>query len=38
MSVSEFYDDTSPKTWQKVIGEDLHYHVGWVKEIFFTTQ
>ena len=29
MSVSEFYDDTSPKTWQKVIGEDLHYHVGW---------
>ena len=29
MSVSEFYDDTSRKTWQKVIGKDLHYHVGW---------
>jgi len=29
MSISEFYDDTPPRTWQKVIGEDLHYHVGW---------
>ena len=29
MSVGEFYDDTSPKIWKKVIGEDLHYHVGW---------
>lgn len=36
MSVSEFYDDTSPKTWQKVIGKDLHYHVGWGEgDIFF---
>ena len=29
MSVSEFYDDTSPAIWKRVIGEDLHYHVGW---------
>ncbi len=29
MSVSEFYDDTSPEIWKRVIGEDLHYHVGW---------
>ena len=29
MSVGEFYDDTSPEIWKKVIGEDLHYHVGW---------
>ena len=29
MSISKFYDDTSPEIWKKVIGEDLHYHVGW---------
>lgn len=29
MSVSELYDDTSPEVWKKVIGNDLHYHVGW---------
>jgi len=29
MSIGEFYDDTSPEVWKKVIGEDLHYHVGW---------
>ena len=29
MSVGNFYDDTSPDIWKKVIGEDLHYHVGW---------
>jgi len=29
MSVGNFYDDTSPEIWKKVIGEDLHYHVGW---------
>ena len=29
MSVQELYDDTSPEIWKKVIGEDLHYHVGW---------
>ena len=29
MNVHELYDDTSPEIWKKVIGEDLHYHVGW---------
>ena len=29
MEVDEFYDDTSPEIWRKVIGNDLHYHVGW---------
>ena len=29
MEVDEFYDDTSPEIWKKVIGNDLHYHVGW---------
>ena len=29
MEVDEFYDDTLPETWKKVIGNDLHYHVGW---------
>ena len=29
MNVPELYDDTSPEIWKKVIGEDLHYHVGW---------
>ena len=29
MEVNEFYDDTSPEIWKKVIGNDLHYHVGW---------
>lgn len=28
-SVNKFYDDTSPEVWKKVIGDDLHYHVGW---------
>jgi hypothetical protein len=28
-SVSEFYDDTPAKLWKKVIGDDLHYHLGW---------
>ena len=28
-SVNKFYDDTSPEIWKKVIGDDLHYHVGW---------
>ena len=29
MEVDDFYDDTSPEIWKKVIGNDLHYHVGW---------
>ena len=29
MNVHELYDDTSPEIWKKVIGKDLHYHVGW---------
>ena len=29
MEVNEFYDDTLPEIWKKVIGNDLHYHVGW---------
>ena len=29
MEIDEFYDDTSPEIWKKVIGNDLHYHVGW---------
>ena len=29
MEVNEFYDDTSPEIWKRVIGNDLHYHVGW---------
>tara|TARA_A100001035_G_scaffold103439_1_gene81011 strand:+ start:1457 stop:2188 length:732 start_codon:yes stop_codon:yes gene_type:complete len=29
LEVDEFYDDTSPEIWKKVIGNDLHYHVGW---------
>lgn len=29
MSVKKLYDDTSPEIWKKVIGKDLHYHVGW---------
>ena len=36
MSVDQFYDDTSPEIWKKVIGDDLHYHVGWGEgDIFF---
>ena len=31
MEVDEFYDDTLPEIWKKVIGNDLHYHVGWGK-------
>ena len=29
MEVDKFYDDTLPEIWKKVIGNDLHYHVGW---------
>ena len=29
MSVQELYDDTCPELWKQVLGEDLHYHVGW---------
>tara|TARA_B100000524_G_scaffold40922_1_gene19698 strand:- start:98 stop:829 length:732 start_codon:yes stop_codon:yes gene_type:complete len=29
LEVDEFYDDTLPEIWKKVIGNDLHYHVGW---------
>ena len=29
LTVSDFYDDTPIDTWKKVIGNDLHYHVGW---------
>ena len=29
MEVNELYDDTSPEIWKRVIGDDLHYHVGW---------
>ena len=31
MEVDEFYDDTLPEIWKKVIGNDLHYHVGSIK-------
>ena len=34
--VEQFYDETSPDIWKKVIGEDLHYHYGWGEgDIFF---
>lgn len=29
MELSDFYSDTDPELWKKVLGEDLHYHVGW---------
>ena len=29
LKVSDFYDDVSVNTWKKIIGDDLHYHVGW---------
>jgi cyclopropane fatty-acyl-phospholipid synthase-like methyltransferase len=29
MNLRKFYSDTSPQLWKKVLGEDLHYHVGW---------
>lgn len=29
MQISDFYSDTNPEIWKKVLGEDLHYHVGW---------
>lgn len=29
MNISDFYSDTSPEIWKKIIGEDLHYHIGW---------
>ena len=28
-AVNKLYDDALPEIWKKVIGEDLHYHVGW---------
>ena len=37
-SVNKFYDDTSPEVWKKVIGKDLHYHVGWGEgDIFYNS-
>jgi cyclopropane fatty-acyl-phospholipid synthase-like methyltransferase len=29
MKIEDFYSDTDPELWKKVLGEDLHYHVGW---------
>lgn len=29
MNISDFYSDTDPEVWKKVLGEDLHYHIGW---------
>ena len=29
MNIKEFYSDESLDVWKKVIGQDLHYHVGW---------
>ena len=29
LKVSVFYDDVPVNTWKKIIGDDLHYHVGW---------
>ena len=29
LTVGDFYDDTPVDTWKKVIGNDLHYHLGW---------
>lgn len=29
MNIKEFYSDESIDVWKKVIGQDLHYHVGW---------
>ena len=31
MNVKEFYSDESIDVWKKVIGQDLHYHIGWGK-------
>ena len=31
MNVKEFYSDESIDVWKKVLGNDLHYHVGWGK-------
>ena len=37
-SVNKFYDDTSPEVWKKVIGKDLHYHIGWGEgDIFYNS-
>ena len=37
-SVNKFYDDTSPEVWKKIIGKDLHYHVGWGEgDIFYNS-
>ena len=34
--IEQFYDETSPEIWKRVIGEDLHYHYGWGEgDIFF---
>ena len=29
MNIEEFYSDESIDVWKKVIGQDLHYHIGW---------
>jgi SAM-dependent methyltransferase len=29
MNISDFYSDADPNVWKKVLGEDIHYHVGW---------
>ena len=28
-NLEKFYSDESIDVWKKVIGQDLHYHVGW---------
>ena len=28
-SISKFYDDSPPDIWKIILGDDLHYHVGW---------
>ena len=34
--IEQFYDETSPEIWKRVIGEDLHYHYGLGEgDIFF---
>ena len=34
--IEQFYDDTSPEIWNKVLGDELHYHCGWGEgDIFF---
>ena len=29
MNIKEFYSDESIDVWKRVIGQDLHYHIGW---------